>query len=376
MLNGNEFIYIANIDIADKGYVTKIEGMLKAFRNIFNSTTLVIKNSLGADHSVITGADEVISSKRLLYLYINLVKVSVIKKPRLIYIRHPRLNPLYILTLLITRLLSNNTNIVHELPTYPYDSEFELPRDGFKKIADLISRPFLKYCVNLVVYIGIKNKDSIFGVPSLQIRNGIDPFSFPMQIKSKKEDPICLIGVGNLSERHGYDRVIEGMRNYFQDNLACRNIIFNIVGSGKEEIHLKELALKYKLYGSSVIFYPPMYGEDLDKLFNKADIGVGNLGFHRINVCHSSALKEMEYLTRGIPILVSFDEEYPRILEQYLFYTNADDSPVDIKNLIDDYTKRSRFLAVNDIRTCAIDLFGWQVVIDEIIIFFNIKITH
>ena len=82
-----------------------------------------------------------------------------------------------------------------------------------------------------------------------------------------------------------------------------------------------------------VILYGKKHGEELDKLFNMCDFGVGSLGRHRVGIQKIKTLKNREYAARGIPFTYSetdsdFDDR------PYVLKMPADESPVDIQKII------------------------------------------
>jgi hypothetical protein len=110
-------------------------------------------------------------------------------------------------------------------------------------------------------------------------------------------------------------------------------IYLHIVGGGKEISAIKK-TVDDLFMNDTVFFYGPMYGEDLDKMFNRCDIAVGSLGIHRIGLREASTLKAREYCARGIPFIygtndVDFLPNFP-----YIFYVSADDTSVDMRDVI------------------------------------------
>ena len=121
--------------------------------------------------------------------------------------------------------------------------------------------------------------------------------------KVKNPKNVNIIGVGNISLRHGYDRIIKAISKLKNTKF---NVNFYIVGTGSELNNLKILSKKLNIYNSK-IFCERKSGSKLDKIFYKSNVAVGNLGFHRIKVRNSSALKR-EFMARGIPyIAVTID---------------------------------------------------------------------
>ncbi len=341
MSRNNKIIYVANIDEScSKGYANKIKAMCSAFSSHGYDTELLIKNKKSAKYYDEKGKElstfSLINS--LLSLYIGLIYVCVTKKTNVVYFRHPRCNPFFIILLALIKLLPAKPFMVYEIPTYPYDQEYNCCdfRCYFKKYMDKISRQFLKYFVNLVVIIG-SNVSNVFGIPAITIDNGVDTSDYQPHVLVPVEKELVIIGVGNISLRHGYDRVIKGMYNYYNSGRQVSvNVLFHIVGDGEELDVLNDLSAAKGL-SDKVIFKGAVFGRELDFLFSGSHIAVGNLAFHRVNVKSSSALKEREYMARGIPFICVGESQMLNDISEHVIRIPDDEQPVDIDNLLSFY---------------------------------------
>ena len=107
-----------------------------------------------------------------------------------------------------------NCRILIELFTYPYD------KDDFGKwnawpfyLKELLYRPRLKkYVDRFVTYTDDKE---IFGIPTIRSANGINVDSVPQIAGAFQDGQINMIGVAFMQRHHGYERIIEGMREYY-----------------------------------------------------------------------------------------------------------------------------------------------------------------
>ena len=86
-------------------------------------------------------------------------------------------------------------------------------------------------------------------------------------------------GMAVYDRKHGFDRVIRGIAQYYENGGKC-NVIFHIVGQGDESENLKGLATSLNLE-KNIIFHGSKFGAELDALYENADIGVDALGAHR-----------------------------------------------------------------------------------------------
>ena len=110
------------------------------------------------------------------------------------------------------------------------------------------------------------------------------------------------------------------------------------MGDGSETPYYKELVKKYGLE-QRVKFYGFQNGEELEEIYNTADIALSSLGVHRIGLKTAQTLKSKEYGAKGLPIISEYlVEEYP-VGEQYQLVVPMDESPVDMKAVINMYDK-------------------------------------
>ena len=227
--------------------------------------------------------------------------------------------------------------IVLELPTYPYDEENKKTLLSRMKLAvDIQYRKNLRKYVDYVTtfYAGNEN---IFGIPSIVIPNGFD-FSTMELVKTElPSDVLHVIAVSSMREWHGYERFLEGMKNYYQQG-GERKMVLHLVGNGREYLKYRTLTEEYAL-DKMVVFEGAMHGEALDALYEQCAIGIDSLARHRSGINVLSSLKSREYGAKGIPMINScridiLPDEYP-----YLLRVPADETAIDIQAVFDFYDK-------------------------------------
>lgn len=218
-----------------------------------------------------------------------------------------------------------------ELPTYPYEAENSIGvLNKIKMQIDLYYRKELKKYIDFIVTFYEGHKE-LFGIPVEVIPNGFDCSTMEMVHTKLPEDAIHIIAVSSMREWHGYERMIEGLHNYYEKN-GSENFILHLVGNGREYGKYKELAEKYGLQ-SHVVMEGAMHGEKLDALYEKCALGVDSLARHRSGISVLSSLKSREYGAKGIPIINSckidiIDNGFP-----YLLQVPADESPIDMEKV-------------------------------------------
>ncbi|MNB80659.1 Glycosyl transferases group 1 [compost metagenome] len=251
------------------------------------------------------------------------------------------------LPILIQRLMG--AKIVIDVPT-PLVSVLEeikgSKKTKFEKIflrtLVKLNYPLALYPAHRVIQYSEESARFSFGLKRRMFfgANGIDVSSIDLREdkKNKQTNVITLIGVAALEEWHGYDRVIQGISNYYKNKKVIttqeNDINFIIVGSGGAEPRLKAMAQDLEV-SQHVSFKGTLNGQALTEAFNQADVAVASLGLHRIGLYKASVLKSREYLARGFPILVSTDDPDIPDTNDFVYRSKADDTAVDIERLIE-----------------------------------------
>lgn len=233
-----------------------------------------------------------------------------------------------------------NCKIVVELPTYPYKGEvihnktmwpfYYKDRIRLKKAGRLINR-----------YAAVTWGQPIAGVPAIGISNGIIVDDIELPACQKEEDEnnheIHLLAVAQMQKHHGYERLINGLYEYYQDG-GDRNIVMDFVGDGGEKPLYEELVNRYQI-GDHVIFHGKKNVEELKLFYEGADIGLGSFGFYKIHLTTSSVLKMREYLAYGLPVISGCKEDFIKDGETCQYYRQFpnDPSSVDMKEVLSFY---------------------------------------
>ncbi len=270
--------------------------------------------------------------KRICY---NVIYEYIIKQNiKLVYMRSDHnANPFTIYFL--QKLKRQGVKVIMEIPTYPYDQEYK--GFSYKKQMELKMDQFFRHSLakQLFRISTFSNYDSIFGAQTIKISNGIDFSTIPLKQTLRKQPPTFnLIGVAEVHYWHGFDRVMTGIGEYYKQN-NNRDIFFHIVGGVGEYSEMpifKEIIKKYGIE-KQIIFHGQLFGKALDDIFEEADFGIASLGRHRSGISNIKTLKNREYAARGIPFIYSeIDTDFDNM--PYVLKAPADDSPIDIKILI------------------------------------------
>jgi hypothetical protein len=306
-------------------------------KKIKNTTSALSANGYQAEHEII--------AKGGVIGHLLLPLAILVCRADLLIIRSTAFSMLLCsLPMLIQRL--TGAKIVIDVPTPLVSVLEEIKGSEKSKLKKIFLRSLVKlnyplalYPAHRIIQYSEESARFSFGLKGKMILggNGIDVSSIELRKdnKDKQTNLITLIGVAALEEWHGYDRVIQGISDYYKSNTIQKtNINFIIVGSGGAETRLKAMVRDLDV-SQYVSFKGTLQGNALTEAFNQADVAIASLGLHRIGLYKASVLKSREYLARGFPILVSADDPDIPVTLEFVYKSRGDDSAIDIGNLIE-----------------------------------------
>lgn len=244
---------------------------------------------------------------------------------------------------LFKRLRKLGIKSVTEIPTYPYDREFV----GFPYFSGRFWLRFDKLFRNSLykqmdAIVTFSDEKVIFGQRTIRISNGVDFDAIPLhQFSFSPDGSVHLIGVAEVHYWHGFDRLIAGLGEYYQNTESPRQVYFHIVGGvAQNEMHgsshapgFAELIAQYNIQ-DHVIFHGQLFGEELNTVFNQCCFAIGSLARHRSGITVIKTLKNREYATRGISFIYSEqDSDFDN--QPYILKAAPDESPINIMQILD-----------------------------------------
>lgn len=277
-----------------------------------------------------------------------------------VYIRHPMVSIQFLS--MVKRIKQKGICVIYEFPTFPYDKNSDKLSARLSLAKDKFSRGRLHKWVDKGV--NFSGFNEIFQIPCFSLANGIDIDRIsPRNIKNNDSKVIRFIGVALLTKWNGYDRLINAIHKY---STECDEVIeFHIVGKGDIFDELQNLVKKLHLE-ERVVLHGPLYGKDLDSLYDICDIGVGTLNPSRKYKNHiMSSLKTKEYAAKGMPFIKGdidavFDKKYP----DFVFDVSDDESELNLKAIINWYRaledKYGKDGLVKEIRNFASEELTWE----------------
>ncbi len=263
--------------------------------------------------------------------------LEMLDEPNYIYIRRTTVDSGLIDYLHAIKEKYPECTVIWELPVYPYfrDSYCNNTKHFLRMfplyIKDVLYRRQLKKYVDYIAT--FSDYDTIFGIPSLHIRNGICVDDVKPIENRQFDDTIDLLSVAMMSPHHGFERIILGLAEYYK-NGGIRNIKYHSVGYGEELEKYKQL-VKQNGIESHVVFYGRKNGAELDAIYEKSDLAIASLGLYKKGIVVGSFIKTGEYLAKGLPMITGskVDVLDKNEFDFFIEFPN-DPSPIDMNKVV------------------------------------------
>ena len=325
----------------NNGISKKISYQVNAFKQCGREVHLCYMDETGTKKRIIDGAVIADYGNGFLSKILKRTSFTAISK----YVKRNHIDMVYIrsnhnanpFTInMVKQMKKYGAKVVMEIPTYPYDSEYEAQRLNKHILLDKLFRHHLAKQLDAIVT--FSDYEQIFGQRTIRISNGIDFDSVKMKNSiNDTSKELNLIGVAEIHEWHGFDRLVRGLVNYYSK--PQKYIVrFHVVGYfyfRKLENEFKDIITNNHLE-DYVILYGKKHGTELDELFDKCDFGIGSLGRHRVGIDKIKTLKNREYAARGIPFIYSeTDSDFDT--KPYVLKAPADETAIEIDNIITFY---------------------------------------
>lgn len=231
----------------------------------------------------------------------------------------------------------HNIKTILEIPTFPYDNEFKSIKAKPSMLRERIYRSKMQKYVDLVVTPSHIETTSIFGIPSMEITNGIDLESIRARSPKQKDNNIInLIGVALLTPKQGYDRVIRGLSEYKNTKKeADPDVYFYVIGTGSSKKELEVLSTQLSV-ADLVRFPGEKEGNDLEYYYSIGDVGIGTLGLYKTKeLLKVNSLKTREYCAKGLPFLITdCDYVFAESDEDFCLVVDDSEKPISIYEVI------------------------------------------
>ncbi|MBR2028417.1 MAG: glycosyltransferase family 4 protein [Oscillospiraceae bacterium] len=352
------------------GVEKKIDGQIKAFENLGHNVWYF---TFSGDKILLCHKDE---SKELFSVSANPVGyyMALQKGMRyaaekldidMVYIRRIFCSPFHLKTLDLFRKKGIIT--IEEIPTYPYDELNRHYTAASYKIAAVVDKIYRRqYHSYLDRFVTFSKHTEIFGVPAICLDNGVNfdtvrfiPTVFP-------DDRLDMIAVSAMSPCHGYERAIEGIKNYMETNPSVP-VYLHLVGDGQERANWEALTDKYNLR-DYVIFHGHRTGDELHSIFDRCQIGLSILGMYKMGMEAVSPLKTREYAAMGKPFVyanteLNIDETTP-----FCMRIANDATPLDINAVLQFYSRVKEIPQICEtMNSFAKEHYSWEAQMAEVV---------
>jgi len=195
--------------------------------------------------------------------------------------------------------------------------------------------PFVMSVGSLVLQYAPESRFFSLGITNkiMYVSNGIDSRKFEgFQSLPKVSGCLRFVCVGAIASWHGVDRLIRGIANYNRSRVEDVSVTLSVVGQGAEVAGLTGLVDELGLQ-DAVRFLGQLTGDDLLEVYRRSDVGVGTLGLHRKGLSDASPLKNREYCSIGLPLLLSHDDpDFNGV--NFCMRIDSSDSPVDVASVV------------------------------------------
>lgn len=360
-----KMLYISFVDIEAKsmlGVKKKILGQIKGFKSNGNLVSytwceggnFVVHQENNKRIPLCSFSNNL--TKRLTMYHSSLLAYIKQKKIDTVYIRYA-LSDIFLLRFL-KKLKTFGVKVYLEIPTYPYDKEIK----GSKLMIDKLFREKLKLYVDKIVISSCETQ-SVYGIPVVLMDNGVnvEEIKFVNRSYNHNKKSINLIGVSFIRYTNGYDRLIEGLKNYYLQPVREKDIYITFVGEGSELKNLVDITQKLNL-DKYIKFVGQKTGEDLDSYYEKADIAIGSLGDHRVGITNKSPLKSREYCARGIPFISSILDNGFQRNSEFILKVSDNDEPINMNDLTKFYGDLGEINNISEkMRNYSFQKFDWSV---------------
>lgn len=371
-----KILYISYINESIRpGYKKKIHNQCQAFSNLGYEALLASRDSEGFFLRRIDTDNEEIVARKTISTYGAGIKkytryittlieffdycdnLTRIYEPDAVYIRRIRpINP-WLLSF-IKRMRKRGIIVLYEYPTYPWKVGMRLGKQYVSLALDSIMYNGLLKSIDAMVCMGLC-KEPLCDV--IETMNGIgsDEYS-PLATKpTESDDELDLICVCHYSRVHGLEKIVRGLQSYYQKSVT-NPIYLHLVGPLDSFERLREYAESLGV-SDYVHFYGYQTGDELDKLYRKADVGIDAIALEiRGEDCICGSLKSREYIAKGLPFVCSdmLDIVHNGMRDdRFMYVTSHNDADIDLEKLYEWY--RGLNCSPQDIQLYGRDNLSW-----------------
>lgn len=230
------------------------------------------------------------------------------------------------------QLKAGGGKLAIEYPTYPIAQEnnrFFLRRQVFRYANHVMKK--IRPLVDLYTVMGEDCGGTLYGKPAMNIVNGVNVEALPLHAPRANQPDVRLLALASMSGWHGYDRILCSLAAYTGDT----DVRISFVGSDGDGslVKWKQLA-KEKGLMDRVTFHGPCYGEALEVIIARSDLGVGSLAMFRYGLKQGITLKAREFMARGLPFINAIVDYALPDGQGFFLQVPNDETPIDMAEIV------------------------------------------
>lgn len=191
-------------------------------------------------------------------------------------------------------------------------------------------------------------------LPTRTIANGIDVASIVETGMVRFTGTVLriLFIAGSHAPWHGTDRLLRSIRSY----RGSTRIHLDMVGSAPQPAGVKEVQDNF-----TIEYHGTLTGKRLDECFRAATVAFSSLAMFRNGLSEGCVLKTREYVARGLPLVIGYDDVDLRRDLPWLLRVPNDDSLINLERVIEFAVRVSKNPEVSaEMRTFASETLDWE----------------
>lgn len=152
---------------------------------------------------------------------------------------------------------------------------------------------------------------------------------------------------------HGWERLRDGLLTYSGPVNITVHLIGGFKGPASEEIGPMGRVLRHG----------PMHGKDLDDLLSRMHLGCSTLALYAKEQEQACALKTREYIARGLPLIMAYDDYDLKANQPWLLRLPNDSTPVDFASVAafaEQMARRDIDIVAGNMRSFALEHLDWK----------------
>lgn len=292
-----------------KNYQNKISSQIESFKKIgLDFKIFNIKKScieiIYVDPKKTIDVIPISSNEEIENILMEQIKID---RVRYLYIRRLGLNVFKFKgTFKKIKKTNPEIKIAYEIPTYPFDKINNIKG----KVANLIEHTFSElFILRYMDIIPVVLQDDVKLKPNMiEFKNAISPKNVINDLNSslKITNEVKMIGIAHLNYWHGYDRLVNSLKNY-DGNLKINLLIVSEKTS--EVVNLEKLSKEIKNENITINFTEVNNFDQIKVISQDYHFAIGGLGYFRRKGKYDTSIKNKEYCALGLPFVIANEDK-------------------------------------------------------------------